>query len=104
VLDQPASAGPPAVVVRDNGSIHHRRLVHDALPARAARRLPRFFLPPYASERSAIARVLGASKRTHRPERWYAIRAALAAAVQQAVTASEQERIAQHEHQPGVAA
>ena len=104
LLDQPAAAGRPTVVVMDNASIHHSHLVHDALPALAARGLTVRFLPPYTPELNAIERIFRAIKHHHLPERRYTSLDALAAAVDHAFTEYEQELIAQTAPQPGLAA
>ena len=104
LLDDPAGAGRPTVVVLDNASIHHSRIVHDALPTLATRGLTLFYLPPYTPELNAIERIFRAIKHHHLPERRYTSLDALTIAVDQAFTEYEHELIAKQAHLPRLAA
>ena len=96
--------GLPTVVVLDNASIHHARLVHDALPALAERGLTVYFLPPYSPKLNAIERVFRAIKYTDLPERRYPTLDALLTAVDQAFRQYDHKLLAKQTHQPGLAA
>ena len=104
LLADPAAAGRPTVVVLDNASIHHSRIVHDALPALAARGLTLFYLPPYTPELNAIERIFRAIKHHHLPERRYTSLDALTTAVDQAFAAYEHVLLTKPALQPGLAA
>ena len=92
------------MVVLDIASIHHARVVQDALPALAERGLSLMYLPPYAPELNAIERVFRAIKHTHLPERRYTTLDALCAAIDQAFDEYEQRLLTNYEYQPRLAA
>jgi putative transposase len=104
LLADPAADGRPTIVVLDNASIHHSRIVHDALPDLAARGVRLFYLPPYTPELNAIERIFRAIKHHHLPERRYTTIDDLAAAVDRAFTEYEELLVVKHTHQPGLAA
>lgn len=104
LLDQPDTGGRPLVVVLDNASSHHSRVVRDAVPALEARGLSLFYLPPASPELNAIEHVFRAIKHTHLPERRYTSREMLHDAVSTAFAEYEQELIAKAAPQPGLAA
>ncbi len=93
----------PTVVVLDNGSIHHARVVRDALPDLAARgchssscRRTR----PNATLSSGCS----APSSTALPERGYTALDALQTATDTAFAEYERQLIAKHAHQPRLAA
>jgi putative transposase len=47
----------PLVIVLDNASLHHSRVVQDALPQLWAKRIYFYFLPPYSPELNDIEAV-----------------------------------------------
>ena len=104
VLDQPASAGRPLVVVLDNASSHHSRVLRAALPDLEARGLSLVYLPPATPDLNAIERVFRAIKHYHLPERRYTSQEALHAAVYQAFHEYEARLIAKMTVHPGLAA
>jgi transposase len=104
LLEGPLAVAVPTVIVLDNASYHHARVVRDALPALAERGLTLFYPPPYSPDLNAIERVFRAIKHTRLPERRYATLAALQTAVDTACADHEQHLIAQSAAQPGLAA
>jgi putative transposase len=104
LLDQPETGDRPLVIVLDNASSHHSRVVQDALPKLEARRLTLFYLPPASPELNAIAHVFRAIKHTHLPERRYTSQQALHAAVSAAFAEYEADLITKAALQPGLAA
>ena len=104
LLDQPETGGRPLVIVLDNASSHHSRVVRDALPDLEARGLRLFYLPTASPELNAIEPVFRAIKHTHLPERRYTTQEALHHAVSAAFAEYEQELIAQCAPHPGQAA
>lgn len=104
LLDQPETGGRPLVIVRDNASSQHSRVVRDALPDLEARGLRLFYLPPASPELNAIEHVFRAIKHTHLPERRYTSQEALHDAVSAAFAEYEQELIAKIAPSPGLPA
>ena len=104
LLDGPLAMAVPTVIVLDNASYHHARVVRDALPALAERGLTLFYLPPYSPKLNAIERVFRAIKHTRLPERRYATLGALQTAVDDAFDAHERHLIAKSTPQPRLAA
>ncbi len=104
LLDQPESGGRPLVIVLDNASSHHSRVVRDALPDLMARGLRLFYLPTASPELHAIEHIFRAIKHTHLPERRYTSQEALHDAVSAAFAEYELDLIAQRAVQPGLAA
>jgi hypothetical protein len=104
LLEGPLAVAVPTMIVLDNASYHHARVVRDALPALAAHGLTLWYLPPYSPQLNAIERVFRAIKHTRLPERRYATLAALQAAVDDAFDAHERHLIAKSAHQPRLAA
>ena len=104
LLDHPETGGRPLVIVLDNASSHHSRVVRDALPGLAARGLRLFYLPTATPELNAIEHVFRAIKHTHLPERRYTSQEALHDAVSAAFAEYEHELIAQTTPQLGLAA
>jgi transposase len=89
----------PLVVVLDNASLHHSRVVQDALPRLWTTRLYLYFLPSYSPERNEIEAVFRGIKYCDLPERVYTPLAALAAAVDGAYTRFEDKLLTQSSHQ-----
>ncbi len=89
----------PLVIVLDNASLHHSRVVPQALPRLWARRIYFYFLPPYSPELNEIEAVFRVIKHCDLPERVYTPLAALEAAVDGAYTRFEEKLLAQSSHQ-----
>jgi hypothetical protein len=104
LLGQPQTGGRPLVVVLDNASSHHSRVLRDAFPALEARGLTLFYLPPASPELNAIEHGFRAIKHIHLPERRYTSQQTLHDAVDAAFAEYEASLIAQAAHQPGLAA
>ena len=94
----------PLVIVLDNASLHHSRVVQDALPQLWAKRIYFSFLPPYSPELNEIEAVFRAIKHCDLPERVYTPLAALEAAVDDAYARHEEKLLAQPSYQPRLAA
>jgi len=103
LLERPACP-VPLVVVLDNASLHHSRVVREALPALWANRIYFYFLPTYSPELNEIEPVFRAIKHCDLPERVYTPQAALEAAVDDAYTRYEAKLLAKHSYQPRLAA
>ncbi len=84
----------PCVVVLDNYSVHHSRVVTAAEPDLTASGVQFFFLPPYSPELNRIEPVWRHVKYEALPERSHLSAAALQAAVDDALT-SEADRLRQ---------
>ncbi len=97
LLERPPSP-VPLVIVLDNASLHHSRVVQDALPQLWAKRISFYFLPPYSPELNAIETVFRGIKHYDLPERVYTPLAALEAAVDAAYTRFEAKLLAQSSH------
>jgi transposase len=82
------------VVVVDNSSVHHAKVVNAELPALAAAGVEFFFLPPYSPELNLIAVAWRHIKYEQLPERSYASADGLQAAVETAMTAYARSRAA----------
>ena len=89
----------PLVIVLDNASLHHSRVVQEALPRLWAKRIYFYFLPPYSPELTEIEAVFRVIKHCDPPERVYTPLAALEAAVDGAYTRCEAKLLAQSSHQ-----
>jgi putative transposase len=89
----------PLVIVLDNASLHHSRVVQEALPRLWARHIYFYFLPPYSPERNEIEPVFRGIKHCDLPERVYTPLAALEAAVDGAYSRFEEKLLAQSSHQ-----
>ncbi len=89
----------PLVIVLDNSSLHHSRVVRDALPQLWAKRIYFYFLPPYSPELNDIEPVFRVIKHCDLPERVYSPFAALETAVDDAYGRYEDQLLAQHAHQ-----
>jgi putative transposase len=89
----------PLVVVLDNASLHHSRVVQAALPRLWAKRIYFYFLPPYSPELNGIEPVFRVIKHCDLPERVYTPLTALEAAVDDAYTRFEEQLLAQHSYQ-----
>ena len=89
----------PLVIVLDNASLHHSRIVQEALPRLWERRIDFYFLPPYSPELNAIEAVFRGIKHSGLPERVYTPLAALEAAVDGAYTRFEEKLLAQSSYQ-----
>jgi putative transposase len=89
----------PLVIVLDNASLHHSRVVRDALPRLWAKRIYFYFLPPYSPELNDIEAVFRVIKHCDLPERVYTPLAALEAAVDDAYTRFEDQLLTQYSHQ-----
>jgi putative transposase len=89
----------PLVIVLDNASLHHSRVVQEALPRLWARRIYFYFLPPYRPELNEIETVFRVVKPCDLPERVYTPLAALEAAVDGAYTRVEEKRLTQSAYQ-----
>ncbi len=89
----------PLVIVLDNASFHHSRVVREALPRLWAQRIYFYFLPPYSPELNAIEAVFRGIKHCDLPERVYTPLAALETAVDGAYTRFQQRLLAQSSHQ-----
>ena len=85
----------PLVVVLDNASLHHSRVVQVALPQLWAKRIYFYFLPPYSPELNEIEPVFHVITHCDLPERVYTPLAALEAAVDDAYTRFENPLLAQ---------
>ncbi len=85
----------PLVVVLDNASLQHSRVVQVALPQLWAMRIYFYFLPPYSPELNEIEPVFRVIKHCDLPERVYTPLAALEAAVDDAYTPFENQLLAQ---------
>ncbi len=103
LLERPPCPAPP-VIVLDNASLHHSRVVQGALPRLWARRIYFYFLPPYSPELNEIEPAFRAIKHHHLPERRYDSLPALLDAVGTAFTTYEEALIAKHAHHPRRAA
>lgn len=79
--------GRPCVVVLDNYSVHHSRVVRDALPELAAAGITFCFLPPYSPKLNPIEAVWRQIKYQDLPERSHPTDTALQKAVDAALTA-----------------
>jgi DDE superfamily endonuclease len=73
------------VIVLDNYSVHHSRVVQDALPGLAAAGIELVYLPPYSPELNLIEGLWRHVKHEDLPVRSYATAQALQAAVDQAL-------------------
>ncbi len=104
LLDQPETGGRPLVIVLDNASSHHSRVVRDALPDLQARGLRLVYLPTASPELNAIEHVFRAIKHVHLPQRRYTSQEALHAAVSAAFAEYEADLIAKTAPHPGLAA
>jgi hypothetical protein len=89
----------PLVIVLDNASLHHSRVVQDALPRLWAKRIYFYFLPPYSPELNDIEPVFRVIKHCDLPERVYTPFTALEAAVDDAYARFEDQLLAQPSHQ-----
>ena len=89
----------PLVIVLDNASLHHSRVVQEALPRLWERRIYFYFLPPYSPELNEIEAVFRGIKHCDLPERVYTPLAALEAAVDAAYTRFEEKLLAQSSYQ-----
>jgi hypothetical protein len=75
----------PCVIVLDNYSVHHAKVVHATLPTLAAADVHFFYLPPYAPELNAIESLWGQIKHHDLQDRSYSDLTSLQAAVQGAL-------------------
>jgi transposase len=73
------------VVVVDNYSVHHSRIVQADMPALAGAGVEFFFLPPYSPELNTIERLWRQLKYQDLPERSHQTAAGLQAAVEAAI-------------------
>jgi hypothetical protein len=89
----------PLVIVLDNASLHHSRVVRDALPQLWAKRIYFYFLPPYSPELNDIEAVFRIIKHCDLPERVYTPLAALEAAVDDAYSRFEDQLLTHYSHQ-----
>ena len=89
----------PLVIVLDNASLHHSRVVQEARPRLWAKRRYFYFLPPYSPALNESEAVFRGIKHYDLPERVYTPLAALEAAVDDAYTRSEDQLLAQPSHQ-----
>ena len=89
----------PLVIVLDNASLHHSRVVQEALPRLWAKRIYLYFLLPLSPELNEIEPVFRVIKHCDLPERVYTPLAALEAAVDGAYPRFEEKRLAQSSHQ-----
>lgn len=80
------------VVVVDNYSVHHAKVVNAAMPELAAAGVEFFFLPPYSPELNLIETAWRHIKYEQMPERSYASADGLQAAVEAAMTAYAHSR------------
>ena len=85
----------PLVIVLDNASLHHSRVVQDALAQLWAKRIYFYFLPPYSPELNEIEAVFRGIKHYDLPDRVYTPLAALEAAVDDAYARYENTLLAQ---------
>jgi putative transposase len=89
----------PLVIVLDNASLHHSRVVQEALSRLWAKRIYLYFLPPYSPELNEVEPVFRVIKHCDLPERVYTPLAALEAAVDGAYTRFEEKLLAQSSYQ-----
>jgi putative transposase len=89
----------PLVIVLENASLHHSRVVQEALHRLWAKRIYFCFLPPYSPELNEIEAVFRVIKHCDLPERVYTPLAALEAAVDGAYTRFEEKLLTQSSHQ-----
>lgn len=80
------------VVVVDNYSVHHAKVVNVEMPALAAAGVEFFFLPPYSPELNLIEAAWRHIKYEQMPERSYATADGLQAAVESTMTAYAHSR------------
>lgn len=88
-VDRVAQAGVPdrpCVIVLDNYSVHHSRVVTAATPDLARRGVSFTFLPPYSPELNPIEAQWRQLKHQDLPERSYPTDVALQTAVERALT------------------
>lgn len=74
------------VIVEDNYSVHHSKLVNEEMPALAAAGVEFFFLSPYSPDLNEIEPVWRQVKYQEMPERSYLSAEALQQAVEAALT------------------
>lgn len=75
----------PCVIVLDNYSVHHAKVVQAVLPTLAAADVHFFYLPPYAPELNAIESLWGQIKHHDLQDRSYTTLSSLQAAVEGAL-------------------
>jgi hypothetical protein len=103
-LEQLADPELPTVVVLDNASFHHARLVREAVPALQRQRVYLYYLPPYSPELNDIERLFRVIKHHELPDRTYPTFDALQEAVHAAFTRYEDTHCRRPAHHPGLAA
>lgn len=75
----------PCVIVLDNYSVHHAKVVQAVLPTLAAADVHFFYLPPYAPELNAIESLWGQIKHHDLQDRSYTTLSSLQEAVEEAL-------------------
>lgn len=94
----------PRVVVIDNGSLHRNAVLKAALAELWAKRIYPYYLPPYSPELNDIEPVFRNVKHHELPERRYASVSDLDAAINNALTRTEDRLVTKHQPQLRLAA